>query len=154
MGLDPFCRKSIEFLGLVASTSSLLISNAKTHYFSISFSWLRWKLAREAFLHFAGLPSWIRKAYFFISAQLCGPILLIFVRLDVRKLLFPFVRSFPLFSSEVLKIETSMKNRNLPNLKNRNFLKLRNGKFLKMKNRNLLKMKNRNFPEMRNEKLS
>lgn len=140
MGLDPFCRKSKEFLGLVASSSSLLTFRRKTHYFSISFSWLRWKLAREAFLHFAGFPNWIRKACFFISAQMCGPFSLIFVRLDVRKLLFPFIRSFPLFSSEVLKIETSMKNGNLPNLKNRNFPEMRNEKW-EMRNEN----KNGNF---------
>ncbi|PRQ49927.1 hypothetical protein RchiOBHm_Chr2g0127391 [Rosa chinensis] len=32
-------------------------------------------------------------------------------------LLFPFMSSFPLFSSEVLKIETNKKNRNFPKLK-------------------------------------
>ena len=109
VGFYPISRKSNKFLGLVASSSSLLIFQRKTHYFSISFSWLRWKLAREAFLHFVGFPGWTRKAYFFISAQMCGPFSLMFVRLDVRKLLFPFVRSFPLSSSEVLKIETILK---------------------------------------------
>jgi hypothetical protein len=74
---------------------------------------------------------------------MCGTFSLIFVCLDVRRLLLPFVSSFPLSSSEVLKIETSMRNRNFPNLKNSNLPK--------MKNRKLLKMKNRNLPEMRNE---
>ena len=73
------------------------------------------------------------KLLFFISAHFCGSLFFIFAPLGVRKLLFPFVSSFPLFSSEVLKIETGKKNRNFPVLKNGNFPKLKQETFLKWK---------------------